>query len=138
MNFTILIGRITKVPELNEVQANGKLTSVTKNTIAVKRPFKNSNGEYESDFFDFTLWGSTAEFLVNYAEKGSVIVLKGRIQNRKFNDKTITEIVGENVEILSTPASSVAKPKEQASVVKETNPFESVDTGKISNDDLPF
>ena len=138
MNVVILIGRLVRTPELKEVNVSGRNTSVTENAIAVKRPFKNSVGEYESDFFNFTLWGSSAEFLVNYAEKGSVIVLKGRIQNRKFNDKTITEIVGENVEILSTPASSVAKPKEQVPAAKETNPFESVDTGKISNDDLPF
>ena len=154
MNFTILIGRITKVPELNEVQTNGKLTSVTKNTIAVKRPFKNSNGEYESDFFDFTLWGSTADFLVNYADKGSAIVLKGRIQNRKYqdqfgNNKQVTEIIGETVELLSQPkAKEQPKPKvEEKKTPQDFNvdPFKeyekTVDTelnNKVSEDDLPF
>ena len=154
MNFTILIGRITKVPELNEVQANGKLTSVTKNTIAVKRPFKNSNGEYESDFFDFTLWGSTADFLVNYADKGSAIVLKGRIQNRKYqdqfgNNKQVTEIIGETVELLSQPkAKEQPKPKveeEKTSQDFNTDPFKEYEktvdnelNNKVSEDDLPF
>ena len=153
MNFTILIGRITKVPELNEVQANGKLTSVTKNTIAVKRPFKNSNGEYESDFFDFTLWGSTADFLVNYADKGSAIVLKGRIQNRKYqdqfgNNKQVTEIIGETVELLSQPkAKEQPKPKVEEKTPQDfnTDPFKEYEktvdnelNNKVSEDDLPF
>ena len=153
MNFTILIGRITKVPELNEVQANGKPTSVTKNTIAVKRPFKNSNDEYESDFFDFTLWGSTADFLVNYADKGSAIVLKGRIQNRKYqdqfgNNKQVTEIIGETVELLSQPkAKEQPKPKVEEKTPQDFNvdPFKEYEktvdnelNNKVSEDDLPF
>ena len=138
MNNVILIGRLVKSPELKEVKVNGKDTSITKNSIAVRRPFKSANGEYESDFFDFTLWGSSAEFLVNYADKGSVIVLKGRIQNRKYqdqsgNDRTATEIIGENVEILSQP-----KPKEEKPNSQEFAKNLQEELKTVSHNDLPF
>ena len=137
----MLIGRLVRTPELRDVKVNGKDTSITKNAIAVRRPFKNANGEYESDFFDFTLWGASAEFLVNYADKGTNVVLKGRIQNRKYqdqagNDKIVTEIIAEGIEILSAPKEKKPVQEEKKPTPQDFN-FNNVDS-KVSDSDLPF
>ena len=146
MNIVVLLGRLVKNPDLQEINVSGKLTKLTKNTIAVKRLFKNQNGEYECDFFDFNLWGVTAEYLCNYAEKGSAIVLKGRIQNRKYtdnfgNEKQVTEIIGEGVELLSKPKEQKPKVEEKTLQDFNTDPcneYEKTVYKTINEDDLPF
>lgn len=74
------------------------------NSIAVGRNFKNKNGEYETDFFNFTVWGNQAEYLHNYCKKGDRIALVGKLLNTNYekNGETIysNSIQVESVEIL--------------------------------------
>lgn len=71
MNNCIFLGRLTKDPESREVGE----TSVTSFGLAVQRNFKNKEGEYEADFFDFDAWGKQGEAIARFFEKGSLILL---------------------------------------------------------------
>ena len=57
---------------------------MVKNTIAVRRDFKNKNGEYDSDFFNFSVWGNQAEYLANYGNKGDRIAICGKLLNNNY------------------------------------------------------
>ena len=97
MNKAILMGRLTKEPELKSTQ-NG--ISRCSFTLAVDRRFKNANGERETDFINCTAWRSTAEFITNYFRKGQRIAVVGSIQVRSYETdagerRYITEVIAE-------------------------------------------
>lgn len=101
MNTTILKGNLCKDIDLTFLPNSN--TAVTRNTIAVKRNFKNSNGEYESDFINITAFGKTAEYISNYLNKGSSIVIQGNIRTGSYQKEDgtkvyTTEVVVEHVE----------------------------------------
>lgn len=84
LNRCIIMGRLTRDPELRRTQSGKAVTSVT---MAVDRDFKGQNGEKETDFIDIVAWGNTAEFLCNYFSKGRMAVAEGRLQIRDWTDK---------------------------------------------------
>lgn len=84
LNRCIIMGRLTRDPELRRTQSGKAVTSVT---LAVDRDFKGQNGEKETDFIDIVAWGNTAEFLCNYFSKGRMAIIDGRIQVRDWTDK---------------------------------------------------
>ena len=99
LNKIILMGRLTKNPELRRTQSG---TTVTSFTIAVDRDFKGQNGEKETDFVDVVAWRSTAEFVAKYFTKGRMAVVEGRLQMRDWTDKDgnkrrSAEVVADNV-----------------------------------------
>ena len=99
LNRCIIMGRLTRGPELRRTQSGKAVTSVT---LAVDRDFKGQNGEKETDFIDIVAWGNTAEFLCNYFSKGRMAVAEGRLQIRDWTDKDggkrrSAEIVAERV-----------------------------------------
>jgi len=103
LNRVILIGRLTKDPELRYTP-NG--VAVTNFTLAVERNFKNAQGEKETDFFSCSVFKQLAELCANYLAKGKLASVDGRIQIRTYNDKDgqkhwVTEIIGESVQFLS-------------------------------------
>ena len=96
MNKVIIIGRFVRDPELRTLQDN---TSVCTGTVAVDK----WNRDKGADFFPVVFWKKTAEFVTRYFAKGSKIAIYGRLQTREYTDRdgnkrTITEIVGEEVE----------------------------------------
>lgn len=103
LNQTVIVGRIAKDPELRETENGKKVTNVT---LAVPRSFKNSNGEYETDFISCVLWKGIAESTVEYCKKGDLVGVKGRIQTRVYEKdeekKYSTEIVAEKITFLSS------------------------------------
>lgn len=104
LNQVVLVGRLVRNPEL-QLTENGKKISVV--TLAVSRAFKNINGEYDTDFFDCTLWTNVAENTAEYCRTGDVIGVKGRLQTRIFEKDDgskfkKTEIVAERVTFLSS------------------------------------
>lgn len=103
LNQTVIVGRIAKDPELRETENGKKVTNVT---LAVPRSFKNSNGEYETDFISCVLWKGIAESTVEYCKKGDLVGVKGRIQTRVYEKdeekKYTTEVVAEKVTFLSS------------------------------------
>ena len=84
LNRIVLMGRLTRDPELRRTQSG---TAVTSFTLAVDRDFKGQNGEKETDFIDIVAWGNTAEFLCSYFSKGRMAVAEGRLQFRDWTDK---------------------------------------------------
>ena len=84
LNRIIIMGRLTRDPELRRTQGG---TSVTSFSLAVDRDFKSQSGEKETDFIDVVAWRSTAEFVSKYFTKGRMAVVEGRLQIRDWTDK---------------------------------------------------
>jgi single-strand DNA-binding protein len=103
LNRIILIGRLTREPELRYTQS-GK--AVTNFTLAVDRPFKNANGEKEADFINIVVWGQQAENAANYLGKGKLVAVDGSLRIRSYDGQDgqkrwVTEVVADNVRYLS-------------------------------------
>lgn len=99
LNKIIVMGRLTKTPELKRTQSG---VSVTSFTLAVDRDFKDKDGEKATDFIDVVAWRGTAEFVSKYFSKGRMAVVEGRLQLREWKDKDgnnrrSAEINAENV-----------------------------------------
>ena len=85
LNRIVLMGRLTRDPELRRTQSG---TAVTSFSIAVDRDFKNKDtGEKATDFIDIVAWRQTAEFVCQYFGKGRMAVVEGRLQIRDWTDK---------------------------------------------------
>jgi len=129
LNRIILIGRLTKDPELRYTP-NGR--AVAGFTLAVDRPFKNQQGEREADFINIVVWGNQAENCANYLAKGKLAAVDGRLQIRSFEGQDgqrrwVTEVVADTVRFLS--------PKSSDSAVEPTDMGSEID---FSDDDIPF
>lgn len=104
LNQAVLVGRIVQTPELRETENGNKLARVT---LAVPRSFKNSNGEYETDFISCVMWKGVAENTVEYCKQGDLVGIKGRIQSRQYENeeeqkRQTIEVVAEKVTFLSS------------------------------------
>ena len=107
INRTILVGRLTKDPDL-KYTPNGVPTCSF--TLAVNRPFSNQQGERETDFINVVVWRRQAENAANYLKKGNLAGVDGRIQTRNFEGQDgkrvyITEVVAESVQFLEPKGS---------------------------------
>lgn len=102
INKVVLIGRLTKDPELKYTPGNG--TAVTTITLAVDRQ-KTKDGKKEADFIPVVIWGKSAEATAQYMSKGKLIGIAGRIQTRSYDHKDgykvyVTEVVAEDIQFL--------------------------------------
>lgn len=109
MNRVVLVGRLTKDPELRYTPAG---VAVATFTLAVNRPFKNGQGEQEADFIQCVVWRKPAENVANFLKKGSLTGVDGRVQTRNYegNDGKrvyVTEIVAESVQFLEPKQNAV-------------------------------
>ena len=130
MNKCILIGNLTKDPELSTT-SNG--VAMCRFSIAVSRRYPNANGERETDFFNIVAWRSVGENCHKFLKKGNKAGIVGNIQNRSYDaedgsKRYVTEIVAEEVEFLSTKASDDQKPSTDGGSVIQP----------IDDDGLPF
>ena len=130
MNKVILIGNLTKDPELSTTSSG---ISYCRFSIAVSRRFANADGERESDFFNITAWRGQAENCYKYLKKGSKAGIVGSLQTRTYDDKDgnkryVTDIIADEVEFLNTKAKEEEQPKERKKA--ELRP--------IVDDSLPF
>ena len=100
LNHIVIMGRLTRDPELRYTQSQVPVASFS---VAVDRDFGGRDGgERQTDFFDCSAWRSTGEFVSKYFRKGSMIVVSGRMQSRKFqdrdgNNRTAWDIQADNV-----------------------------------------
>ena len=102
MNKIILVGRLTKDPEVRSTSAG---FSTANFTVAVNRNFKNKDGNYDADFLPCVAFRNTADFVSKFFKKGSMISLEGRVQTRNYDaqdgsKRYVTEVVVENVEFV--------------------------------------
>ncbi len=137
MNKVILIGNLTRDPELSETP-NG--TAVCRFTIAVNREFANADGTREVDFFNITVWQSRAENCGKFLKKGSKVAIVGNLQNRSYEDKDgikryVTDIIANQVEFLS-PKNAENDDNEEPQVVSAKR--ERPQLEEIPDNQLPF
>ncbi|MGV7119080.1 single-stranded DNA-binding protein [Paenibacillus kyungheensis] len=104
LNRVILIGRLTKDPELRYTPAG---VAVTQFTLAVDRPFTSQGGEREADFIPVVTWRQLAETCANYLRKGRLTAVEGRIQVRNYENNEgkrvyVTEVIADNVRFLES------------------------------------
>ena len=111
MNKLMLIGRLTKAPELKYTQSG---TAVATFTLAVDRKFSK---EKEADFISWVAWQKTAEFIAQWFGKGQQMALEGRLQVRTYDDNDgkkhwVTEVIAEQVEFCGSKGSGSAGKEE--------------------------
>lgn len=132
LNKIIIMGRLTRDPELRRTQGG---TAVTSFTMAVDRDFKSQSGEKETDFIDVVAWRNTGEFAAKYLAKGRMAAVEGRIQVRDWQDKDgnrrkSVEVVADNVYFADSKRDS--KPQESRTVDDQES--DEIEDGG----DLPF
>lgn len=151
MNRVILVGRITKDPELRRTNSNIPYCQFI---LAVNRRYQNKNGERQADFISCVAWRQTAELLARYITKGRQIGVEGQIQTRTYDDQNgvrhyITEVVCDSITFLE-PRGQQADPYRQdypqhndyhqynqQEYNQFEDPFSDIESD-ISSDDLPF
>lgn len=106
LNRVILIGRLTRDPELRYTADNKPVATFT---LAVERNYKGADGQKEADFINIIAWRALGECCANYLSKGKLAAVEGRLQVRSYEGKdggkrTVAEVIAENVQFLS-PAS---------------------------------
>ena len=121
MNKVVLIGRLTRDPELRYTSSNIPVATFS---IAVNRNFSNQNGEREADFINIVVWRKQAENCKNYLNQGSQVAIDGRIQTRTYDDQNgqkryVTEVVADNVQFLDTKAQR----EQRANNSNDINPY---------------
>lgn len=124
INNVVLVGRMTRDAELRYTPQNQAVATFA---LAVNRNFKNQSGEREADFINVVIWRQQAENLANWAKKGALIGITGRIQTRNYENQQgqrvyVTEVVAETFQILES--------RNQQN--NNANPMD------ISDDDMPF
>ena len=147
INRVVLVGRLTKDPELKYTQSG---IAVCRFTLAVNRPFRNQQGENEADFINCVAWRKQAENTANFLKKGSLTGIDGRIQTSNFEGRDgnrvfMTEVVADSVQFLE-PKSSQNQTGTFSNTKNEPNHSRASQTGygdygkpKIEvDDDLPF
>lgn len=155
INNVVLVGRLTKDPDM-KYTSNG--TAVATFTLAVNRNFTSADGTREADFINCVIWRKPAETLANYAKKGVLIGVTGRIQTRSYDNQQgqkvyVTEVIADNFQLLeSKKADSSQNTQGSGASNNQTNndtrnrqnvnsatadPFGNTSID-ISDDDLPF
>ena len=150
INRTVLVGRLTRDPELRVSQNN---VSVTTFNLAVNRPFTSKDGEQQADFINCVTFRKQAENVNQYVKKGSLVGIDGRIQTRNYENKDgqrvyVTEVVCDSVQFLEPKAQNKGAQQRNTQTVTNTpqrqnntaqgeqNPFKGdVD---IDSEELPF
>lgn len=134
MNKVILIGNLTRDPELSET-SNG--TSVCRLGIAVQRDFASADGTREADFFNVTVWSARAETCGKYLKKGNKIAVVGRLQTRSYEDKdgvkrNVTDIIANEVEFLTPKSAQTEEEEATVSTTRSTRPqLEAIDDNQL-------
>ena len=154
INRVVLVGRITKDPELRKTQSGLSTVSFT---VACTRRFTSQGQEPQADFINCVAWRQTADYMANYVKKGALLGVEGRIQTRNYEDQTgkrvyVTEVVCDSVQTLvrsNTEGQSNYQPSYQASAPADNSGYTpdsptsydndfSTETLDIASDDLPF
>lgn len=153
MNKVVLVGRLTKDPELRNTNSGLPVTSFT---VAINRTFKNKEGNYDTDFLNVSIFGKQAENVSKYCSKGSQVGVEGRIQTRSYDaedgsKRYVTEIIADSVEFLGSkkdnsnsndyidaPSETPVDVPNEIEIPKE-DPFKNFGSEVVlSDDDLPF
>lgn len=150
MNRVVLVGRLTKDPELRYTPGAGK--AVATFTLAVNRRFK-SQGQPDADFIPIVVWGKQAENTANYMSKGRLVGISGSIQTRSYEAKDgtkryVTEVIADEVQFLESKNATTNRTESEYSGISTaipsnkteefTQPEYEDDITPIEDDDIPF
>ncbi|MBQ3418529.1 MAG: single-stranded DNA-binding protein [Erysipelotrichaceae bacterium] len=131
INNVVLIGRITKDLELRKTQSN---LSVISFTLAVERNIKKEDGTKDTDFINCVAWRQSADFLYQYANKGDLIGVSGRLTTRNYDGQNgkvyVTEVTCDEVNLLAK-----VNKENQEKAPRESQEDTSIN---INPEDLPF
>ncbi len=136
MNKVILVGNLTRDPELTETPSG---VAVCRFSIAVSRDYANADGNRDVDFFNITVWNRRAENCGKYLKKGNKVAIVGSIQTRSYEDKdgikrNVTDIVANEVEFL-TPKGSQS---DDGETIVSTGERQRPQLEAIDDNQLPF
>lgn len=138
MNRVILVGRITKDPELKKTAQD---IAVVNFTIAVNRNYTDQQGEKQADFISCVVWRRQAENVAKYVSKGMLLGVEGRIQTRQYESETgmkyITEVLCDSVQFLENKSSNQSI-EDQPSTKSQSDEFYETSKKLAAEDDLPF
>lgn len=165
MNSVCLVGRLNRDPELKYTTSN---IAVATFSLAVNRNFKDANSERKTDFINCVIWRQQAENLANWAKKGALIGITGRIQTRSYENQQgqrvyVTEVVAENFQMLESraareggnanqgntsgafgndgyagPYGQQAPQQQGPNFARDSSPYGNANPMDITSDDLPF
>ena len=133
LNRIVLIGRLTRDPELRYVPSGHPVASFT---LAVDRPFVNQQGERGTDFIDVVAWRRLAEQVTQHLNKGRLVAVEGRLQIRSYETqdgqkRKVAEVVADGVRFLDRKAVGAGAAVETPAQDGEPEPAE-------GEDDVPF
>ncbi len=146
MNRVVLVGRIVRDPELRRTTSGASVTSFT---VAVDNPGRGNGQDRSASFIPCTCWNKTAENVAKYCQKGSMVGVDGRLNQRSYEDKTgakrsVVEVVAESVQFLSAKGSN-SDGTDGGFSGGDNTPAPADDNGSVahegidsSDDDLPF
>lgn len=148
LNRIVMIGRLTRDPELRRTPSN---LSVASFTIACDDNRKGPNGEKTTVFMNCSIFGQSAEFVGKYARKGNLVAVQGRITQRKYTRRTdnvqvtATDIVADDFQLLEPKGSNTATDNNgfvadssSNEPAPQTQTGEGLDSIDVVDDDLPF
>lgn len=148
MNSVVLIGRLTKDPELRFLPGNG--TAVSTFSIAVdkevskeKKQEMESKGQPTADFINIVAWGRRAETCANYLVKGRLVAVQGRIQSRSYDAadgsrRYVTEVVADNVQFLEWGDGKQGNTNREFGSNESNNYIDTDGFRPVDDDDIPF
>ena len=137
MNKAILVGRLTKAPELRTTQSG---VSVASFTVAINRRFKNQEGGHDADFINCIAWRNQADVICRYFDKGDMVGIVGSIQTRNYDNKEghkvyVTEVAVEEVHFCGGKKEAEPRHNDMPSEdISQNQGFVPMD----GDDDLPF
>lgn len=144
INRIVLVGRLTRDPEMRYTQSG---IAVTRFTLACDRQFAGQDGKREVDFIDCVVWRKQAENVANYLKKGSMTGVDGRLQISSYeaqdgSKRYRAEVLAESVRFLEPKSSGNTSTEKQSTATQEpmheTDPFNAGSKIDLSDDDLPF
>jgi single-strand DNA-binding protein len=148
LNKAILIGNLTRDPELKAIASGNKVCTFS---IATNRTYKDSNGvrQEKTDYHNIVVWGKTAENVATYMKKGSQILVEGRMETRSWDDaatntkKYRTEIIADTVQFGSKNiggGTSGSVTQSSAPVSKKEEEIDTIEypEEQINAEDIPF
>ena len=148
INRVVLVGRLTKDPELRRTSQGDAVTSFT---LAVNRNFTSRDGQQQADFINCVVWRKPAENVERYCSKGSTVGVEGRIQTRSYDNSqgqkvNVVEVICDSVQFLNTRQEDQAQIYTQKVQQTATNEYSrnlqqeypDVNTYDIAEDDIQF
>ena len=147
MNKVILMGRLTRDPDIRQSQGENA-TTVARYTLAVDRRFRRNGAEQQADFISIVAFGKSAEFIEKYAHKGTKLVVSGRIQTGSYTNKDgqkvyTTDVVAEDQEFAESKAAAGSYQSDSGSSFVLSEEPSGIDDGFVNvpdgiDDELPF